>query len=272
MSCVRNQVSIVGRSSPRSLVAAVVSLLLAVGCGGGAGGSSAGPTGGGASPEGVVLVFAAASLTDAFGGLEVAFEAANPGVDVQLNLAGSSTLREQILAGAPADVFASASPEIMADVVAAGEVDGQPAILGRNRMAIAVPAGNPAEIAGLADLADDGLLIGLCAEAVPCGRLARSVLANAGVEPAVDTNEPDVRALLTKIAAGELDAGIVYTTDLAGADVDGIVIGADHNVTADYPIAPLVGGDNPTGAAAFVAFARSEEGQAILADHGFDPR
>jgi molybdate transport system substrate-binding protein len=218
-----------------------------------------------------VLVSAAASLTDAFEEIATAFEVANPGVNVVLNLAGSSALREQILEGAPADVFASANMINMDKVVAAGEVAGEPAVFAHNLLEIAVPAGNPAGITGLSDLSRDELLIGLCAEGVPCGDFARIALARAGVVPAVDTNEPDVRALLTKIELGELDAGITYVTDVASADgaVSGVEIPEADNVVAEYPIAVLSNAPNHAAAEAFVAFVLSNDGQTILRDYGF---
>jgi molybdate transport system substrate-binding protein len=217
-----------------------------------------------------VLVFAAASLTDAFGELEEIFEAANPDFDVQLNLAGSSSLREQILEGAPADVFVSADTTNMDQVVGAGEASDS-VTLATNLLQIAVPAGNPAGVTGLADFAEEDLLIGLCAEGVPCGDFGRQALANAGVTMSIDTNEPDVRALLVKIEAGELDAGIVYVTDVlaAGDRVEGVVIPADANVVATYLIAALTNAPNSDGADAFVTFAVSEEAHAILARYGF---
>lgn len=247
-------------------------------CGGSSGDTtSAGieesPVQSGSTLEGEVLVSAAASLTDAFAEAEAAFEAAHPGVDVVLNLGASSSLREQILEGAPADVFASADISNMDRVIAAGEVAGEAQIFARNLLQIAVPAGNPAGITGLGDFGRDELLIGLCAEDVPCGGFAREALANAGVSPAIDTNEPDVRALLTKVQAGELDAGIVYATDVNSADrgVEGVDIPDDQNVFADYPIAALANAPNPGAAATFVEFVLSAEGQEILAAYGFVP-
>lgn len=225
----------------------------------------------GTDAGGTVLVFAAASLTDAFAEIETTFESAHPGVDVQLSVAGSSALREQILGGAPADVFASANESTMQAVVDAGEVDGRPEVFAHNELQIAVPEGNPAGVRSLDDFARPELLLGLCAEGVPCGDFALEALASAGFEPSVDTYEPDVRALLAKIEAGELDAGVVYRTDViasAGA-VEGVDIPAEHNVIAGYPIAPLVGAPNPEGAAAFIAFVLSPEGQSLLASYGF---
>lgn len=227
---------------------------------------------GGEAEADFVLVSAAASLTDAFDAIESAFEEANPGMDVVLNVGGSSSLREQILEGAPADVFASANAANMDQVVDAGEVSNGPEMFATNVLQIAVPAGNPAKVTGLEDFADDDLLIGLCAQQVPCGDFARQVLENAGVTPVVDSNEPNVRALLTKIEAGELDAGITYVTDVASTrgSVAGIDIPAEVNVAAEYLIAALADAPNPGGASAFVEFVLSDEGQGILLRYGFD--
>jgi molybdate transport system substrate-binding protein len=225
----------------------------------------------GDSTDDEILVSAASSLTEAFTEMATAFESDNPEIDVVLNIGASSALREQILAGAPADVFASANTSNMDLVVEAGDVDGAPAIFARNRLEIAVPIGNPGNVTGLADFAREELLIGLCAESVPCGDYGRQTLQNAHVIPSVDTEEPNVRALLTKIEVGELDAGIVYETDVASTDggVGGIGISEDDNVHADYQIAVLAEAPNADGAADFVAFTLSEKGRAILADHGF---
>ena len=218
-----------------------------------------------------VLVSAAASLTDAFAAIETAFEELHPDIDIVLNLGGSSALREQLLAGAPADVFASANQANMDSIAAAGLVIGNATDFAINGLEIAVPSGNPANVAGLSDFDNDTLLLGLCAAAVPCGDLARTALANAGIEPAVDTNEPSVRALLTKIEAGELDAGIVYASDVATSRgrVDGIPIASEHNLTAHYPIAVLRAGRNGIDAQTFVDFVTSQEGRQILSNNGF---
>lgn len=218
-----------------------------------------------------LLVSAAASLTDAFGAVEQTFEDANPDVDVVLNLAGSSALREQILGGAPVDVFASANMENMERVLEAGEVADEPRVFARNRLQIAVPPANPAGISGLADFAEESLFLGLCAAGVPCGDLARAALAAADVEAVIDTNEPDVRSLLTKIEAGELDAGITYVSDVVSSEgsVEGIVVPDDVNVVADYPIAVLSGATAPDIADEFVDFVLSGKGRAILSGFGF---
>lgn len=246
-------------------IAAIVLLVSLTACGASAGS-------GASTDRSEVLVSAAASLTDAFAEMAAAFERAHPGTDVVLNLAGSSALREQILQGAPADVFASANMSNMEQVVEAGEVAAEPDVFARNLLQIAVPAGNPAGITGLADFGRPDLLIGLCAEGVPCGDFARQVLTRAGVTPAVDTNEPDVRALLTKIEAGELDAGITYVTDVASAEgkVQGVGIPENENVVAEYPIAVLANAPNPDGASRFIQFVLSDAGQKILAGYGFE--
>jgi molybdate transport system substrate-binding protein len=254
----------------RVLTAALLVCFLLAACGGGEGeATTTAPT---TTPiSGQLTVFAAASLTDAFEELTTAFEAAHPGVEAQLNLAASSSLREQILAGAPADVFASASTSDMDQLAEAGAVSGEASLFTRNRITIAVPAGNPASVTGLEDFADPALLIGLCAEEVPCGRYGRQALEAAGVTPSLDSNEPDVRALLTKLEAGELDAGIVYVTDVAaaGGAVEAIPIPDAYAVEATYPIAVLAAAPNLGAAEEFVAFVLSAQGQEVLARFGF---
>jgi molybdate transport system substrate-binding protein len=237
-----------------------VSMAILVGCGGGE-----------ETVNRELLVSAAASLTDAFAAVESAFEAANPDVDVAVNLASSSALREQILEGAPIDVFASADISNMEEVVDAGMTGGEHQVFATNLLQIAVPAGNPARVRGLEDLARDELLIGLCIEEVPCGRLARESLAKAGVTPAIDTDEPHVRSLLTKVEMGELDAGITYVTDIAaaGREVEGIDIPRQANVIAEYLIAVMADTSDAETANAFMDFVLSDEGRSILADFGF---
>jgi molybdate transport system substrate-binding protein len=236
---------------------------------------SAGDSGAAASGglDGSITVLAAASLSDAFDEVGTAFEDANPGVSVELNYDGSSSLRDQILGGAPADVFASANTANMNAVADAGGLDGDPRTFVTNELELAVPAGNEAGVDGLDDLGDDSLLIGLCDEQVPCGEFGREALANAGVTPAPDTNEPDVRSLLEKVASGDLDAGLVYVTEVqaAGDDVEGIEIPDEDNIVAEYPIGTLAESGSPEVAEAFVGFVLSGEGQEILRSYGFGP-
>lgn len=217
-----------------------------------------------------IVVSAAASLAQAFAEIEAEFEELNPDVDVVLNTGGTSALREQILAGVDADVFASADFANMEAVASAGEVLDEPRLLAVNSLEIAVPSGNPAGLAGLADFSRDEPFLGLCAVEVPCGSFAREALERAGIDPAIDTEEPDVRALLTKLEVGELDAGIVYVTDvIASPMVDGIAIPAEFNVSVDYFIAVLQRSRRPQLAEDFVEFTLSDAGQAILGGFGF---
>lgn len=213
-----------------------------------------------------VRVSAASSLQDVFEELRIVFGEMNPGADIVLNLGASSTLREQLLAGAPVDVYASADTQNM-EIVAAN-LDIAPIVFATNTMAMAVPAGNPAGLSGLDDLAREELLVGLCADTVPCGVLARDVLANAAVVPSIDTNEPNARSLLTKIEVGELDVGIVYLTDVLGSTaVDSIPIPDESNVVTLLPLATLPGSGG--AASSFVDLVLSDLGREILADHGF---
>ena len=200
------------------------------------------------------------------------FEEITPEIDVVLNLGGSSLLREQILSGAPVGVFASADLADMEIVGEAGLLESPYRVFARNRLGLAVPSGNPARVGALDDLARESLLVGLCAEMVPCGDLARQVLASAGVDPVVDTEEPNARALLTKVEEAELDVAVLYVTDIGSTDgVEGIPIPDGHNVAVEYPIAVVGGSLDPATAEAFVAFVLSKDGRRILDQHGFSP-
>lgn len=254
-----------GSATRRGSVAVALALVLA-GCAG-----TPPADGRGGDPSGTITVFAAASLTDAFEALEAAFGDAHPGTEVVFNHAGSQVLAGQIAEGAPADVFASANPHHMAAIRDGGHISGKPRAFAANRLAIAVEAGNPLGIDGLDDLSDPDLVIVLPAEEVPAGDYAREALAGAGVPVSPASLEPDVRAALSKVALGEADASIVYSSDVVAADgrVTGVAIPPAANVTALYPIAVMADAPNPDGAEAFVEFVHSDEGQAILSDHGF---
>ncbi len=257
--------------APRALalaIATVIALLLAA-CDDGTDGDAS--TADDDELSGELVVFAAASLTDAFDDVGDAFTAAHPEVSITFNYAGSSSLAASITEGAPADVFASANPAEMANVVDAGLAPEDPPTFARNGLQIVVPADNPAGVEGLEDFAEDDLLIGLCAEEAPCGALARDLLEAQDVAPAIDTNEPDVRALLTKVETGELDAGLVYRTDArsAGGAITAIDVPGADDVVSEYPIVALSEAPNRDAAEAFVDFVLSEEGQAILDGHGF---
>ncbi|MFJ6150586.1 molybdate ABC transporter substrate-binding protein [Micromonospora profundi] len=253
----------------------VVALLVAVaglamtGCG-----NSGDPALGGSADgrvTGTVTVFAAASLTESFTRLGADFEAANPGTTVTFNFAGSSALANQVNQGAPADVFASAAPRNMTTVAEAGNADGTPVTFARNQLVIAVPAGNPKALTGLADLTRRGVKVALCADQVPCGAAARSALDAAGVALTPVTLERDVRGALAKVKLGEVDAALVYRTDAraASADVTGVEFPESARAVNDYPIVALKDAPNPAGARAFVAYVRSAPAQVVLAGAGF---
>ncbi len=216
----------------------------------------------------VLTVSAAASLTDAFTEIGDAYTSEHPDTRVRFNFAGSSTLAEQISAGAPVDVFAAASPAAMQTAVGAGTVR-DPMLFTANSLAIAVPAGNPADVATLADLTRDDVTVIVCATTVPCGAATEDLFRANGLDVAPASLEPDVRAVLTKVVADEADAGVVYRTDViaAGQDVEGISIPDDANVVNDYPIAVTV--DAPAEAQAFVDFVLGDKGQEILGAWGF---
>ena len=218
-----------------------------------------------------LTVLAAASLTDAFTALARTFEEEHGRTAVDLGFGPSSGLARSILEGAPADVFASASPTAMAEVVAAGATAGTPIDFARNALALVVPAGNPGGVRGLEDLARSDLLVGLCAPDVPCGEVAARVLDDAGVTAATDTEEADVRALLTKVAAGELDVGLVYETDVraGGDDVEGIALPDGAPAGTRYPITVLEDTDERALADAFVALVEGPEGERVLRGLGF---
>lgn len=221
--------------------------------------------------EGEVVVFAASSLTEAFTEMGAVFSTANPGVRVTFNFAGSGDLATQISEGAPADVFVAADDSNMQKITDAGLNATEPVVVARNTFAIIVERGNPRGITGLADLADPDLIVVLCADNVPCGKGAATILAHAAVTVTPKSLEDKVKSVVTKVAGGEADAGIVFVTDIAaaGATADGVDIPDDLNVMSNYPIVVTTGAGNPTGAQAFIAFVSSPAGQAILAQYGF---
>ncbi len=242
----------------RLRILAATLVLLPAGCGG--------TPAAGDEPK-TVTVLAAASLTEAFTTIRKDFEVANPGTTVTFSFGGSSALAQQITSGAPADVFAAASPATMKTVTDAGDAAGEPATFARNQLVIAVPKGNPQGVSGLASLSEPGVKVALCAEQVPCGAAAKK----AGVRVTPVTQEQDVKAALAKVKLGEVDAALVYRTDVraAAADVDGVEFPESARAVNDYPIVALRDAPNAAGAAAFVAYVRSAPAQRVLADAGF---
>ncbi len=257
------------RGSVIARAGVVVLALLAAGCGSGESGSAPAASATG-TPSGTLTVFAAASLTETFTELGERFEADHPGATVRFSFGPSSGLAEQIVNGAPADVFASASPANMATVVDAGEAS-EPRTFGTNSLQIAVPPDNPATIDSLDDLARADVKVALCQPQVPCGRVAAEVFANAGLTVRPVTEAQDVKAVLTLVEIGEIDAGLVYITDVraAGDRVRGIEIPAVVNASTAYPIAVTKGSTNAVTARAFVDFVLSPAGRSVLAAAGF---
>jgi molybdate transport system substrate-binding protein len=228
-----------------------------------------------------LIVFAAASLTDAFTEIGNAFEAAHDGVTVTFNFAGSQALRTQIEEGAPADVFASANIKEMDTLVTGSFVaQGLPQIFLTNKLVVILPADNPAGIAMLEDLAQTGIKLVLAAEEVPVGNYSRQALEKMNASFGADykdkvlanvvSNEDNVKQVVAKVQLGEADAGIVYTSDaIAAPELKSVEIPLDLNVIANYPIAPLVDSANTELAAQFVEYVLSADGQAILEKWGF---
>lgn len=252
-------------------------LLTTAACGSGSS-TDGSPQGGGSSSTsaggqltGTVTVFAAASLKKTFTQIGAEFEKAHPGVTVTFNFAGSSDLVAQLQQGAPADVFASADTTNMAKATGDSLTADAPVSFASNTLEIAVPPGNPAGIASLADLAKPGVKVVLCAPAVPCGAAAAKVEAAAKIDIKPVSEEQSVTDVLGKVTAGEADAGLVYVTDVKGADdkVEGIEFAESAAAVNRYPIVTLKASRNAALAEAFLEAVTGEPGQGILATAGF---
>jgi molybdate transport system substrate-binding protein len=253
---------------------AIAAALLLAGCGNSgtksaSGGTTAASSTGG-KLSGTLTVFAAASLTDVFTSLGNQLEKDNPGLQVTFNFAGSDALAAQITQGAPADVFASANTAQMKVVTDAGQATASK-VFAENILEIAVPKGNPGHVTGIRDFENAALTLAVCAPSVPCGAAAQKVFQTAGVAAKPDTQETDVKAALTKVQLGEVDAALVYQTDVkaAGDKVEGINFSEADDAVNQYPIAVLKGAPDPGAAQAFVDLVNSPQGQKALQDAGF---
>lgn len=257
------------RSIVRTVAAAAAVGLLATGCGS-TGTNSGSSSGGGKSTT--LTVFAAASLTEAFGTLGKTFEAQHKGTEVRFSFGGSDTLAQQINNGAPADVFAAASPKTMQMVVGAKNADGTPKTFVKNRLEIAVPKNNPAKITGLKDLTNKKNKVVLCAPSVPCGAAATKALTAAGLKVTPVSQEKDVKAALTKVSLGEADAALVYRTDVKSAKgkVKGIDFPEANKAINEYPIVTVKNAPQKKLAAQFESLVLSAAGQKVLTRAGFD--
>ena len=264
----------------RPAVALVAAVLALAGCTGSASDAATGssPAEATTSSEitGTLTVFAAASLTDVFTRLGDRLMADHPGLDVRFNFAGSSALATQIAQGAPADVFASADEAQMAKVA---DLAVDPEVFAKNPLMLAFPSDNPggitrpetAGIPSLADLLDHDVTMAVCAPEVPCGAAATEVLEATGLADQPDTYEDDVRAVLTKVQLGEVDAGLVYLSDVhaAGDTIVALAFREAEQAINRYPVAVLEDAANPAAAQAFVDLVLSDAGQQAFRDAGF---
>jgi molybdate transport system substrate-binding protein len=225
----------------------------------------------GSAITGTITVLAAASLQEAFTTLGKRFERAHPGTTVKFSFGASSELAAQINQGAPADVFASASPKNMRQVVSSRAASTS-TDFARNVMAVAVPPRNPAHVTGVTDLARSTVKVALCEPQVPCGAVAAQVFRNAKITVKPVTLEPDVKSTLSKVELNEVDAGMVYVTDVRAANnkVKGIMIPSNINASTEYPIAALTKAHNAAAANAFVRLVLSPAGQSVLTADGFE--
>jgi molybdate transport system substrate-binding protein len=251
------------------VLAAAAASVLAAGCAGGVSGGGEGP-GATAGPR-TLTVFAAASLTDAFTELAPRFEEIRPGVDVVFNFAGSSDLAQQIVNGAPADLFAAADTATMQTVVDAGLVEGEPTVFATNVLQIVTPPGNPKGISSFADLARPDLKVVVCAPQVPCGAAVERIEQATGVPLDPVSEEPDVKSTLGKVVTRNADAGLVYVSDVhaAGDDVQGIDFPEAAQAVNAYPIAVIADAPAADLARGFQNLVTGIDGRAVLGSAGF---
>jgi molybdate transport system substrate-binding protein len=249
-------------------------VLCTAGCG--TGQRAAGPATDGAvtgAPAGgsTLTVFAAASLKDTFTALGTQFEAANPGTEVTFNFAGSSDLAQQIVQGAPADVFAAASDAAMQTVSEAGQTTAAPTPFAKNTLQIAVAPGNPKGVASFADLAKPELKVVVCAKGVPCGDAELKIETATKIDVKPVSEEPDVKSTLSKVQSGDADAALVYVTDVAAAKgaVDGVAFPEATQAVTDYPIAVVKSSKQAALAQKFEALVTGQAGQQVLQAAGF---
>lgn len=234
--------------------------------------SSSDASGASTAPAGstTITVLAAASLKESFDEIAANYQKAHPGTTVKISYGGSSALAQQIVQGSPVDLFAAASTTTMETATTSGRMES-PVTFATNSLEIAVPPSNPGKVTALSDLTKSSVKVALCQPAVPCGTAATKVLAKQKLTTKPVTLEADVKSVLTKVSLGEVDAGLVYVTDVeaAGSKVKGITIPADQNTTTKYPIAVVKDGPQAAAAKDFQAYVTSDAGEKVLASHGF---
>jgi molybdenum ABC transporter molybdate-binding protein len=259
-------------NSRRALAAASVGTVLLASCGGdGEPEEQAAARTTTSSVTGTVTVLAAASLTESFEQLGEQLADEYPDLDLAFSFGPSSGLVEQALAGAPADVLATADTRTMGEAVAGGIVEGEPQVFARNALTLAVPAGNPGGVTGIADLARPDLRIAVCEPEVPCGSAAERLLEAAGVTAVPDTLTTDVKEAASLVSLGEVDAALIYRTDATaeGDAIETVDVPEAAEVVNEYPVAILVDAPNAGGAQVVVDAITGEPGQAILSAAGF---
>jgi molybdate transport system substrate-binding protein len=250
-----------------AVVAAGVVAVAVAGCSS----SSSSPSASSSSPAtGTITVFAAASLMDTFTQIGKQFEAAHKGDTVKFSFGPSSGLSTQITSGAPADVFASAAPAPMDTVVKAGDASS-PQDFAKNSMEVAVPPSNPAKVTSVNDLAKPSVKVAVCQAQVPCGVVAAEVFKNAGITVKPVTEATDVSSVVTAVETGNVDAGMVYVTNVLseGSKLKGIPIPANENASTLYPIATIKGSKHEAIAKEFVDYVLSSAGRQVLTAAGF---
>ncbi|MFI9358306.1 molybdate ABC transporter substrate-binding protein [Streptomyces lydicus] len=257
--------------TPRRAAAALVTAALLVplaACGNGDSKKEGGAGKSAGSAKTELTVLAASSLTDVFKKAGAVYEKEHQGTKVNFSFAGSQELAAQVKQGAPADALVTADTKTMDGLKADA---GTPTVIARNRLVIATGEGNPKKITGLKDLADSKLKVVLAASEVPVGRYGKQVLDAQKIKVKPVSQEPNVRAVLSKVELGEADAGLVYRTDAATAPkkVDAVDIPDAQNAVASYPAATLKTSKNAAAAAAFVKWLSTPEAQKILQGAGF---
>jgi molybdate transport system substrate-binding protein len=253
-----------------TLVIAALGAVAVAGCSSSSSSSPSTSSSSSSPATGMITVFAAASLTEALTQLGKQFEAAHKGDTVKFSFGPSSGLATQITSGAPADVFASASPGTMQQVVSASDAS-HPQNFAKNTAEVAVPPNNPAKVTSVNDLAKKSVKVALCQPQVPCGEVAAEVFKNLGITVKPVTLQPDVKSVLTQVETGNVDAGMVYVTDVmaAGSKVKGVTIPASDNASTLYPIATIKDSKHQSEAQAFMNYVLSPTGQQVLTAAGF---
>jgi molybdate transport system substrate-binding protein len=212
-----------------------------------------------------ITVFAAASLTEVFPRIAAS---------ATYSFAGSDQLALQIRQGAPADVYAAASPKYTQLLYRDGFVL-KPVVFATNKLIILVPKSNPAKINTVYDLRREGIKLVIGDRTVPVGTYTRQILDTLGITADVMKNvvsqETDVKSIVTKVALGEADAGLVYRTDAkpVASHTKSIALPDWAQPAIRYELAVVKTSSHPVAARAFVKQVVSKRGRALLAQAGF---